>query len=105
MQQRDVRALRYDAERLARQQPVVFLAGAFAIGWFGARFLKSDPSQANDSWQQGTGPSDYSGWNREYQSTAGAPYAGSAYGTEMAGRPTAVGQTGSAAGSAQTPSM
>lgn len=64
---RDINALRYDAERLARNQPVVFLAGAFALGWLGARFFKSG-SQGQSSSQ---GVSNY----------GGSPYPGSGYGS------------------------
>jgi len=41
LRQRDINALRDEAERFARRQTPLFLAGAFAVGWLGARFLKS----------------------------------------------------------------
>lgn len=34
-----------DVERFARQQPAVFIGGAFALGFLGARFLKSSRSR------------------------------------------------------------
>ena len=41
---RDVAQLLRDARRLAHRQPALFVGSAFAIGLFGARFLKSSPS-------------------------------------------------------------
>ncbi|HXT38148.1 MAG TPA: hypothetical protein VN837_21440 [Chloroflexota bacterium] len=41
LSQRDINALRDEAERFARRQTPLFLAGAFAVGWLGARFFKS----------------------------------------------------------------
>jgi type II secretory pathway component HofQ len=41
LSQRDVNALHDEAARFARRQTPLFLAGAFAVGWLGARFLKS----------------------------------------------------------------
>ncbi|HWE63834.1 MAG TPA: hypothetical protein VHB98_19145 [Chloroflexota bacterium] len=47
LNERDVTDLQGDAARLARTQPVLFVAGAFALGWLGARFFKSAaPAQA-----------------------------------------------------------
>jgi ElaB/YqjD/DUF883 family membrane-anchored ribosome-binding protein len=48
LSQRDINALRDEAERFARRQTPLFLAGAFAAGWLGARFLKSSaPADAS----------------------------------------------------------
>lgn len=44
----DVNDMIRDVERFARQQPVAFVAGAFAIGLLAARFLKSSPSSSGD---------------------------------------------------------
>ena len=41
---RDVAQLLRDARRLAHRQPALFVGSAFVIGLFGARFLKSSPS-------------------------------------------------------------
>ncbi len=41
LQNRDLRELTQDAERFARQQPALFLGGAFFIGVLAARFLRS----------------------------------------------------------------
>jgi hypothetical protein len=40
-QRKDLRTIVGDAERLARQNPGIFIAGAFAVGLLAARFLKS----------------------------------------------------------------
>jgi hypothetical protein len=45
---RDVVALEREGEQFARTRPALFLAGAFALGFLGARFFKSGrPSQQN----------------------------------------------------------
>jgi len=52
VQQHDVSEMVGDAERLARQQPAVFLGAAFAVGFVAARFLKATspgPAQSSDS--------------------------------------------------------
>ncbi|HVA89987.1 MAG TPA: hypothetical protein VNL71_09090 [Chloroflexota bacterium] len=41
LSERDINALRDEAQRFARRRTPLFLAGAFAMGWLGARFLKS----------------------------------------------------------------
>jgi len=41
---RDLRGLAQDAEQFARREPALFLGGAFALGLFAARFLKSSGS-------------------------------------------------------------
>ena len=41
LRQREVSDLVDDAQRFARRQPALFIAGAFAAGVIGARFLKS----------------------------------------------------------------
>ena len=48
-----------NVERFARQQPLLFLGGAFALGLAGARFLKSSAAhtQSSDSYEQMGGPS------------------------------------------------
>jgi hypothetical protein len=45
----DVSDLMQRAERFARQNPTAFLAGAFAIGFLGARFLKSSTPESERS--------------------------------------------------------
>jgi hypothetical protein len=41
LSERDVVALEREGEQLARTQPAIFLTGAFALGFLGARFFKS----------------------------------------------------------------
>jgi hypothetical protein len=67
---KDLNELQADAAQFARSQPVVFLAGAFALGWLGARFFKSS-SPAQQASQSG------SGYVQPPMSGTGAsPYAG-----------------------------
>lgn len=42
--QRDLRGLAQDTEQFARREPALFLGGAFTLGLFAARFLKSSGS-------------------------------------------------------------
>jgi len=46
LRDRDVREMLSDAERTARKEPVLFLGGAFVLGFLGARFLKSSAAAA-----------------------------------------------------------
>jgi hypothetical protein len=46
LEQRDVDALTNDLRRFARDHTPLFLTGAFALGFAGARFLKSSGEQA-----------------------------------------------------------
>jgi hypothetical protein len=43
LKEKDIGELLEDAQQLARRQPAVFVGAAFALGLFGARFLKSSP--------------------------------------------------------------
>lgn len=46
LSEKDISELQADATRLARERPVMLVAGAFALGFLGARFFKSSsPSQ------------------------------------------------------------
>ena len=55
---KDVGELQADAAQFARSQPVVFLAGAFALGFLGARFFKSSsPAQQGSQYGSGFTPS------------------------------------------------
>jgi hypothetical protein len=45
---RDVVALEREGEQFARTQPTIFLAGAFALGFLGARFFKSSRQAGQD---------------------------------------------------------
>jgi hypothetical protein len=47
LQHRDVNQIVREAEGFARREPALFLGGAFALGIFAARFLKSSSRQAN----------------------------------------------------------
>jgi hypothetical protein len=50
----NVQGIVHDAENFARRQPVIFLGGALAIGWFAGRFLTSS-STTNDRGRFGRG--------------------------------------------------
>ena len=43
LKHKDIGELLREAQNLARRQPVAFVGSAFALGLFGARFLKSRP--------------------------------------------------------------
>jgi hypothetical protein len=45
---RDVRALLDDTQQLARREPALFLAGALALGFVGARFLMSSGQRQHE---------------------------------------------------------
>ena len=49
LEQRDVGALTNDVRRFAREHTPLFIGGAFALGFAGARFLKSSPDRGYDS--------------------------------------------------------
>lgn len=51
LQNKDVREIATEIEHIARRQPTLFLAGAFALGLLGARFLKSSGQQAQQGQQ------------------------------------------------------
>ena len=51
----DVRAMVSDVEDFARKNPVVFIGGAFALGFLAARFLKSSSSGQHSSRRLGSG--------------------------------------------------
>lgn len=65
--QQDVSDLMHGAERFARQNPTAFLAGAFALGFLGARFLKS-------SAPEGDGDMGRFGYAGRYDSSYGYGY-------------------------------
>ncbi|HEY8598419.1 MAG TPA: hypothetical protein VIL85_08305 [Thermomicrobiales bacterium] len=46
LSKRDLRELAQDTEQFARREPALFLGGAFALGLFAARFLKSSSQVA-----------------------------------------------------------
>ena len=54
LKNKDVSELLNDAQRLARQQPALFVGGAFALGLIGARFLKSSSSRDDDEYSRDT---------------------------------------------------
>lgn len=73
--QQDIGQILDSAGRYARRQPAVFLAGAVALGFLGARFLKSSSQGAS----RGTDRSGYgssSGRSAAYGADFGAGYAG-----------------------------
>lgn len=65
---KDVQTIVRDVERYARQQPAVFLGGAFVLGLLGARFLKSTAQR--DSNNEGSGH----GYDRGYGYGRGTRY-------------------------------
>jgi hypothetical protein len=58
LKNKDVTELLDDAQRLARQQPALFIGGAFALGLVGARFLKSSSPE----------PTHFTGYDRNSES-------------------------------------
>ncbi|MEO7001234.1 MAG: hypothetical protein ABI068_05500 [Ktedonobacterales bacterium] len=90
LQNRNVGEIIDDVEDIARREPALFLAGAFAVGILAARFLKSSGSRAN---QASNDRSANSGRSYGSYNTSGSPYATSGYnypqprtGTQMGGR-------------------
>jgi ElaB/YqjD/DUF883 family membrane-anchored ribosome-binding protein len=94
---KDVQEIVRDVERYARQQPALFLGGAFVLGLLGARFLKSTAQREDDSDgsqyrsdQYGSGP--YGGYRPGYYSRAygnrsgRGQYGGQSAGGAMAGQ-------------------
>jgi uncharacterized phage infection (PIP) family protein YhgE len=89
LRNKDVQEIVRDVERYARQQPALFLGGAFVLGLLGARFLKStaqrddtgDGSQYRD--QYGSAP--YGGYRPGYSSGAYGDERGSGAATGRAG--------------------
>lgn len=82
---KDVQEIVRDVERYARQQPALFLGGAFVLGLLGARFLKSS-AQREDTGDAGQYRSG------QYGSSRPGYYSG-AYGDEYGGG-AATGRTG-----------
>lgn len=66
IRQHDVRDFVRTAEDFARREPLIFLGGAFAIGFLASRFLKaSSPSRGasgEGDWNSAGGRADYSGY-------------------------------------------
>jgi hypothetical protein len=89
LNERDIDALRRDAEKLARTQPVAFIAGAFALGWLGARFFKSGaPSQSSGQGASSYSQSPYGTPSYGGSPYTGSPYSGDRYGSAQAGTTT-----------------
>jgi hypothetical protein len=78
LREKDVVELLEDAQQLARRQPMVFVGAAFALGLFGARFLKSSPPdrrrqlvsarsarEAGTSWRAREPASEYASYERQ----------------------------------------
>jgi ElaB/YqjD/DUF883 family membrane-anchored ribosome-binding protein len=55
VRQHDLRDLVSEAERFARREPLLFLGGAFAIGFVAARFLKASSPTGNGNQRAGLG--------------------------------------------------
>jgi hypothetical protein len=58
---RDVRELVRDAEQFARREPALFLGGAFTLGLFAARFLKSSGQATRPTANDWRGSNDWYG--------------------------------------------
>jgi len=69
LSERDIAALRAEAENFAREHTPLFLAGAFALGWVGGRFFKSSASNSDAT------NSDYSGSQSGSNPTSPSQYA------------------------------
>jgi len=80
---KDVQAIIRDMERYARQQPALFLGGAFVLGLFGARFLKSTAQREDEGDTNRYGSTQYGGYRPGYYSGA---YSGEYRGGAMGGR-------------------
>lgn len=67
LREHELRDFVREAEDFARREPLLFLGGAFAVGFLAARFLKaSSPNRgARDGWRQGGGD------DRRYGSLSG----------------------------------
>ena len=89
LRNQDVGAIIDDVERMAREQPVMFLGGAFMLGLVAARFLKSS----------GQGGSYGSSYGRSRSYTTGG-YGGGSYSARSYGdRGTTYGPSGTTTGS------
>ena len=72
-----------DAERFARQQPALFIGGAFTLGLLAARFLKSSGAEAGNGGYSGSYrgyPGGYQGASGRYPGATGG-YSGTSMGT------------------------
>jgi hypothetical protein len=69
LNEQDVEQLLQTTEQFARRQPALFLASAFALGFVGARFLKSSPRMVGE--QSGTGSDSRLGGTRDSLASAG----------------------------------
>jgi hypothetical protein len=58
LKEKNVNDLFSDAQDLARRRPAVFIGSAFALGLFGARFIKSSSARSNGNgrWSASTAP-------------------------------------------------
>jgi hypothetical protein len=91
LRDKDVQAIVRDVERYAREQPALFLGGAFVLGLLGARFLKStahrEESGGGEDYEYRPGyysrGSGYAtgGYGGGYGSRYGGQYRGSSSGT------------------------
>lgn len=76
LRQRNFNQLVEDAQDFARQQPEIFLGGAFVLGLLGARFLKSSGRKVD------TGATSGSTW-RETSAYGAGGYGGLGYGSRV----------------------
>jgi hypothetical protein len=71
-EQNDLKAMLTDVKDFARNNPAIFLGGAFALGVAAARFLKSSPMSLDDSGESfETGPANSGSGDRSLGAAAG----------------------------------
>jgi len=73
LSKRDIRGLAQDTEQFARREPALFLGGAFALGLFAARFLKSSGQAAQGGQRNGRNWQGQAEWYGQQPSPAIAP--------------------------------
>jgi len=89
LSQQDISDMMRSVERYARQNSTAFIAGAFALGFLGARFLKSSSpdAQGGGRYQGAYGQYDYGyGTRPNYVTGYGTSYGTTGYGSPTAGR-------------------
>jgi hypothetical protein len=86
LNQQDLGQIIDSTGRFARRQPAVFLAAAIAVGFAGARFLRSSASSSSQD-MRASGSSPYRDQPSTYGSDVGSGYAASSlgYGSAMGG--------------------
>jgi hypothetical protein len=105
LKQQDLGQIIDSTGRFARQQPAVFLAAAVAIGFAGARFLRSSSHHSSQG-MESSGYGSYRGQSGSYASDFGSGYPatgmerGSGYGASRSGTASDLGYGSAMSGSA-----